>query len=150
MWIRDNNPKQVKTVEKKLKHLEMIQNIITRLANNSFSLKGWTVIFIAAVLGFAIKESDPNYIPLVLFPIFAFWGLDGYYLRQEKLFRSLYDKVRKLDEQDINFEMDISSTEDEVDSWRSVCVSRTILGFYGPILIVILILILIPIIRILK
>ena len=61
-------------MEKKLKHLEMIQNIITRLANNSFSLKGWTVIFIAAVLGFAIKESNPNYIPLVLFPIFAFWG----------------------------------------------------------------------------
>ena len=72
-------------MEKKLKHLEMIQNIITRLANNSFSLKGWTVIFIAAVLGFAIKESNPNYIPLVLFPIFAFWGLNGYYLRQEKL-----------------------------------------------------------------
>ena len=137
-------------MEKKIKHLEMIQNIITRLANNSFSLKGWTVIFIAAVLGFAIKESNPNYIPLVLFPIFAFWGLDGYYLRQEKLFRALYDKVRELSEQDINFEMDTSSTENEVASWRSICVSRTILGFYGPILIVILILIIIPIIPILK
>ena len=137
-------------MEKKLKHLEMIQHIITRLANNSSSLKGWTVIFIAAVLGFAIKESNPNYIPLVLFPIFAFWGLDGYYLRQEKLFRSLYDKVRKLDEQDIDFEMDISSTESKVASWRLICVSRTILGFYGPILIVILILILAAIVRILK
>ena len=90
-------------MEKKLKHLEMIQNAINRLANNSFSLKGWTVIFTAAVLGFAIKESDSNYIPLVLLPIFAFWGLDGYYLRQEKLFRALYGKVRKLDEQDITF-----------------------------------------------
>ena len=150
MWIGHNSSTQGKTVEKKLKHLEMIQNIITRLANNSFSLKGWTVIFIAAVLGFAIKESDPNYIPLVLFPIFAFCGLDGYYLRQEKLFRALYDKVAKLDEQDINFEMDTSSIEEEVGSWHSVCFSRTILGFYGPILIVILILILIPIIDILK
>ena len=83
-------------MEKKLKHLEMIQNAINRLANNSFSLKSWTVIFITAVLGFAIKESDSNYIPLLLFPIFAFWGLDGYYLRQEKLFRALYNKVRKL------------------------------------------------------
>ena len=137
-------------MEKKIKHLEMIQNIITRLANNSFSLKGWTVIFIAAVLGFAIKESNSNYIPLVLFPIFAFWGLDGYYLRQEKLFRALYDKVRKLDGQNINFEMDTSLTEKEVGSWRSVCFSRTILGFYGPILIVILILIFTPLIDILK
>ncbi len=137
-------------MEKKTKHLEMIQNIITRLANNSFSLKGWTVIFIAAVLGFAIKESDPNYIPLVLFPIFAFWGLDGYYLRQEQLFRALYDKVRELDEQDINFEMDTSSIEKEIGSWRSVCFSRTILGFYGPILITLLILIFITIPRILK
>ncbi len=137
-------------MEKKLKHLEMIQNVITRLANNSFSLKGWTVIFIAAVLGFAIKESDSNYIPLVLLPIFTFWGLDGYYLRQEKLFRALYGKVRKLDEQDITFEMDTSSVEDEVASWVSVCISRTILGFYGPIFIVILVLIFISMIRILK
>ena len=132
-------------MEQKIKHLEMIQNIITRLANNSFSLKGWTVIFIAAVLGFAIKESDSNYIPLVLFPTFAFWGLDGYYLRREKLFRALYDKIRKLDEQDINFEMDTSSMENEVGSWGSVCFSRTILGFYGPILITILILVFITI-----
>ena len=132
-------------MEKKLKHLEMIQNAINRLANNSFSLKSWTVIFITAVLGFAIKESDSNYIPLLLFPIFAFWGLDGYYLRQEKLFRALYNKVRKLDEQDINFEMDTSSIEDEVVNWRSICVSRTILGFYGPILIITLTLILITI-----
>lgn len=145
-----NSPKQEKTVEKKIKHLEMIQNIITRLANNSFSLKGWTVIFIAAVLGFAIKESNSNYIPLVLFSIFAFWGLDGYYLRQEKLFRALYDKVRKLDEQDINFEMDTSSIEKEIGSWQSICFSRTILGFYGPILITLLILTFITIPRILK
>ena len=137
-------------MEKKLKHLEMIQNVITRLANNSFSLKGWTVIFTAAALGFAIKESNSNYIPLVLLPLFAFWGLDGYYLRQEKLFRALYGKVRKLDEQDIDFEMNTSSIKDEVDSWGSTCVSGTILGFYGPILIVILILIFIPIICILK
>ena len=46
--------------------------------------------------------------------------------------------------------MDISATEDEVPSWGPVCISRTILGFYGPILIVILILIFIGIIRILK
>ncbi|MDE0313355.1 MAG: hypothetical protein OXM61_00505, partial [Candidatus Poribacteria bacterium] len=40
---------------KKLKHLELIENVINRLAKNSFFLKGWTVIFVTALLGFAAK-----------------------------------------------------------------------------------------------
>ncbi len=78
---------------KKLKHLELIQNVINRLANSSFFLKGWTVIFVAAVLGFATKDSKPMYVWLAAIPTISFWGLDGFYLNQERLFRRLYDTV---------------------------------------------------------
>ena len=33
----------------KLKHLEFIQGIITRMANNSFMLKGWAVTLVAGI-----------------------------------------------------------------------------------------------------
>jgi len=36
-------------MEKKLKHLEFIQQAINRMASNLFLLKGWTVTLIAAM-----------------------------------------------------------------------------------------------------
>ena len=125
-------------MEKKLKHLEMIQNIINRMANSSFFLKGWTVIFVAAVLGFALKDSKPIYVWLAIIPTLSFWALDGFYLRQEKLFRKLYDKVRVLEDAEIDFSMETSQVKKKVKNWFFICFSRTILFFYLPILVVIL------------
>ena len=122
----------------KLKHLEMIQNIVNRMASGSTFLKGWTVIFVAAVLGFVLKDSNSVYIWLAIIPTLFFWGLDGVYLRQEKLFRKLYDKVRVLEDEDIDFSMETSEVNKDVEGWFSICRSKTILPFYLPILVVIL------------
>ena len=129
-------------MEKKLKHLEMIQNIISRLANSSFFLKGWTVIFVAAVLGFAMKDCKPSYVWLAIIPTVSFWALDGFYLRQERLFRKLYDRIRILGDDEIDFSMDRSQVKKEVRHWLCICLSRTILFFYLPILAVIVIVLL--------
>jgi hypothetical protein len=65
------------------------------MASNSFLLKGWTVTLAAALLAVGAKEAESRF-PLVgLFPALGFWWLDAYYLRQERLFRTLYDHVRK-------------------------------------------------------
>ena len=79
-------------MDQKLKHLEMVQGVINRMANNSFSLKLKSFIFVAIVLGFTTKNGT-NYIWLTAIPTFAFWGLDGFYLG----FRALYDNVRQKD-----------------------------------------------------
>ncbi len=126
------------TNEKKLKHLEMIQNVINRLSNNSFSLKLKAFVFVAVVFGLTIKDIHINYVWLTLFPTLAFWGLDGFYLKQEKLYRSLYDKVRQTSENDIDFSMDVSSVKFSQKRWISVCFSWTILGFHLPIFIFII------------
>ena len=76
-------------MEKQLKHLEIIQGVINRLANNSFSIKLKSFIFVAVVLGFTTKDCDLYYVWLTPIPTLAFWGLDGFYLRQEKLFRAI-------------------------------------------------------------
>jgi hypothetical protein len=42
----------------------------------------------------AVAISDrAAYAGLALFPALAFWGLDAYYLRQERLFREVYRAV---------------------------------------------------------
>ncbi len=121
---------------KKLKHLELIQTVINRLANSSFFLKGWTVIFVAAVLGFATKDSKPIYVWLAAIPAISFWGLDGFYLNQERLFRQLYDAVRKMDEDEIDFSMNTVPFKQNM-AWFKSTFSKTLVYFYVTILLVI-------------
>ena len=98
-------------MEKKLKHLEMVQGVINRMANNSFMLKGWAVTLVAGIFALSGEATDKLYFLVAYIPIIVFWGLDTYYLLQEKLYRSLYDKVRTIDEDDIDFSMK-ATTED--------------------------------------
>ena len=72
------------------KHLEFIQAIIARMAGNSFLLKGWTVTIAAALFALAANDARAVFAMLAFFPALWFWGLDAYYLRQERLFRKLY------------------------------------------------------------
>ena len=116
----------------------MIQNVIDRMARSSFFLKGWTVIFVAAVLGFSLKNPSPPYVWMAVIPTVSFWILDVFYLRQEKLFRKLYDKVRSIEDSEIDFSMDTSTVVKEVENWIRICISETIGLFYLPILVVIL------------
>lgn len=81
----------------KLKHLEFIQGIITRMANNSFMLKGWAVTLVAGIFALSSKDSDQLYSIISIIPVIAFWGLDSYYLLQERLYRSLYNKVKDIE-----------------------------------------------------
>lgn len=76
-------------------HLEMIQAVITRMGSNSFAVKTWSVGLVAALLTFAAeKDGNPRRVLVALVPVVIFWYLDGFYLRQERLFRRLYDAVR--------------------------------------------------------
>lgn len=121
-------------MEKKLKHLEMLQNIIDRMADNSFSLKGWSVVLVSALFALAASDSNTHFVYLAYLPSIMFWILDGYFLWQERLFRKLYDRVRAASESEIDFSMDTSSVRDEVSSWVGTMFSRTLLIYHGTIL----------------
>ena len=78
----------------RIKHLEMIQAVISRLGTNSFLVKGWAVTVAAAFWGFAISDREWGMALASVLPIVLFWWLDGYFLRVERLFRALHDAVR--------------------------------------------------------
>ena len=44
--------------ENKRKHLEFIQDVINRMARNSFMLKGWTVLVVGAIIAFIARGGD--------------------------------------------------------------------------------------------
>tara|TARA_B110000027_G_C16110843_1_gene297649 strand:+ start:902 stop:1300 length:399 start_codon:yes stop_codon:yes gene_type:complete len=92
--------------ENKLKHLEFIQNTITRMSTNSFIIKGWAITIITALFAFSAKESNTNYAYLAYFVVPFFWYLNGFFLLQERKYRELYNDVRVIDENNIDFSMD--------------------------------------------
>jgi hypothetical protein len=123
----------------RIEHLKMIQGVINRLATCSFQLKGWVVTLAAALQVFLKGEANPAYLFVPALPVIAFWFLDGWYLRQERLFRRLYDNVRG-EEATADFSMDTQPFRKAVGSVMKVTFSRTLLLFYGPVLIVLLLL----------
>ena len=74
----------------RLKYLEMIQAAISRMAANSFLLKGWSVTLTSAILGLAVKDARPAIALVAIVPVVVFAGLDAYYLALERKFRSLW------------------------------------------------------------
>ena len=77
-------------MENKINHLNMIQDVINRMASNSFALKGWSVTLIAGIFVLSSKDNDKLYFLVSYIPVIVFWGLDSYYLLQERLYRALY------------------------------------------------------------
>lgn len=122
-------------MERKLKHLEFIQNIIARMAKNSFLLKWWAITITTALIAISIKEKDLIFLLISIFPIIIFWFLDSYYLKQEKLFRKLYDEVRIKEEKNIDFSLKTNGEEAICSSFFSL----TLLLFYLSIIVLIII-----------
>jgi len=125
-------------MEAKLKHLEMIQNIINRMANKSFLLKGWSVILVSGLFALGAKETNQLYISLAYFPIIVFWCLDAYFISQERKFRNLYNYVCSQSENEIDFLMDTEEFSNDYSTWGNSFCSKTLKIFYGGIMVIIL------------
>jgi hypothetical protein len=76
------------------KEIDLIQECIKRMANNSFLLKGWSISLVAVVLSLSEKDVSPYFLGLVvLVPLISFWYLDAFFLYTEKLYRKMYEWV---------------------------------------------------------
>jgi hypothetical protein len=127
----------------RIKHLEFIQGVVSRLGNNSFLMKGWALTVAGAFFGFAVNNQNRWLAVASALPTVTFWGLDTYFLRCERLFRMLYKRVSERDDEVAPFFMEATSptyvkdlsekTRHEVSWWRTLR-RPTLLLFYGAIL----------------
>ena len=117
-------------MEAKLKHLEFIQGIVNRLGADSFRLKGWTMVLVFAIFALLARTGCIESANFAVALVVAVWGLDGYFLWQERLFRALYDHVRQLKDSEIDFSMNISPFR-KTRTLLGATLSRTLIVFYG-------------------
>lgn len=112
----------------KIAHLGFIQNIINRMAGNSFLIKGFAITFVTTLYSYLL---DKHCVQIIFIPIFLFWYLDSYFLYQEKLYRKLYEKVAKNEILSNEFSLNVSICAGKVESfWKVLLWNKTILPFY--------------------
>lgn len=131
-------------MDKKIKHLEMIQAVINRMAGNSFMLKGWAVTLVAGIFALSDKDTSKVTFLLIFVPTLGFWFLDTYYLMEEHLYRILYSTVRQKDNETIDFDMDTSQIKFKAKRsiYKKCLLSVTEVCFYLPITLLAVVIIL--------
>lgn len=108
----DKNKKKIIHCNNKIAHLGFIESTIERMANNSSSIKGWSMGITTAIIGLGVIANDNSCFDSCLLLICsmlitsAMWALDSFYLYQENLYRELYNLVNNKSEDEIDFSMD--------------------------------------------
>ena len=122
-----------------MKEVDMIQSILKRMSHNSFLIKGWTITLVigSLLLERSMLEGSKLQIFIAFIPLLVFWFLDAYFLRQERMYRKLYDWVitNRLNTNENLFNMNARRFEKEVGSIPKTMFSVTLRWFYGSIFI---------------
>ncbi len=121
-----------------LKEIEIIQNVIKRMAFNSFMIKGWTITLVAVTL---LLKGSKYQVIIAYIPLIVFWFLDAYFLWQERLYRHLYKWViqHRLETDKYLFDMNAYRFKEKEQSRLRIMFSITLGWFYGSIFILTLI-----------
>lgn len=127
-------------ISAKLKHLDLVQGVITRLATNSFALKRWCVLMVSAVLVLVSRDPRPEYALIAAVAVAMFWTLDSWFLGTEHLYRDLYDDVRQRSPEAIDFSLTPEPSHLPWSEWRRVAGSATLRVFYGGLLTLVVLL----------
>ncbi len=122
-----------------LKEIDIIQDIIKRMAFNSFMIKGWAITLVVVAL--LLKGTEKYQVWLAFIPLLVFWFLDAYFLWQERMYRKLYKWVinNRLKTEEYLFDMDAYRFKNKVQSIPRIMFSITLGWFYGSIAILVII-----------
>jgi hypothetical protein len=117
------------------KEIDLIQGCISRMANNSFLLKGWAISIAAVVLALAEKNARMEIIcAVVIVPLLSFWYLDAFFLRTERMYRKMYDWVvshRLRGDLEYLFDLNPDRFSKNVSGIIGTMFSKTLQVFYG-------------------
>ena len=117
----------------------MIQRVIERMSRTQMLLRGWSLSAVVAAGVLDVGDLDARYLIAALSAVVLFWCLDGYYLRQERLFRSLYDYVRTSETGDTDYSMDTRPYANQSrNKWHCCMRSVVLLIFYPALAAVVL------------
>jgi len=122
-----------------LKEIDIIQDIIRRMAFNSFMIKGWAITLVVVTL--LLKGAEKYQVWIAFIPLLVFWFLDACFLWQERMYRKLYEWVinNRLKTKEYLFDMNAYRFKEQVQPKFRIMFSTTLGWFYGSIAILIVI-----------
>lgn len=116
------------------KEIDLIQNCINRMAQNSFMIKGWCITIVTALIAFLDKNLNAYILGTIfVVPILAFWYLDSFFLLTERLYKRKYDWViqNRLKSDDNEFDLNPNTFKDKKkDKEIKIMFSKTLRWFY--------------------
>ena len=133
-------PEDVTTLHKEL---DLIQDCISRMARNSFMLKGWAITVVVITWAIIGTENWGSLsILLLLVPTIMFWSLDAFFLLTEKRYRKLYEWVisERLEKKSNAYLYNLNPLrfkEAAGPGWKCF-LSKTLLPFYGALVLIII------------
>ncbi|MBX9865921.1 MAG: hypothetical protein K2Y14_03330 [Burkholderiales bacterium] len=123
------------------KQIDLLQDNIKRMNNNSFLIKAWTIGLLALCLGF-IKDFKAISILFLIVPILFLWFIDGCFLYYEYQFRDKYNELTEFNTQSTNtnnfdviklskFYNITPKSTNKADEIIDKMLSTTLIAFYG-------------------
>ena len=120
----------------RIAHLTMLQGVITRMGSNAFTLKALSATFGSAAIAVmaTAQKPSPLYALAALVPILIFWLMDAQYLRYERSYRKLFERVRRGEEVEA-YDLNADPFMSEVGHVLRIALSWSTAWFYVAILI---------------
>ena len=135
-------------------YLQMMQDNIARMASNSANCKSWLMALISALFAIGASiDALQGWIFFTVVPVIMFWWLDAYYLKLErgmrnrqKLFINIVSNSTSTEDEYVaalfdfrTFNLDKPDKQAGLVSTKRVAWTESILPFYVPVLIVVLV-----------
>ena len=131
------------------KEIDLLQKCIDKASNNSFVVKGWAITLLTVVLALFPEKVNYWFLAIIISgATVAFWYLDAFFLRVDKLYRWKYEwviKNRPSNQQDLYnldpyYEEMLGNDKDgkkrKVPRIIFVMFTPTLLAFYIPLLLI--------------
>ena len=80
--------------EDKVAHLQMIQGVIDRMSTSAAIYKGFAATIVTGIAAISFTEVSAWILLIAFLPVICFLVMDTYYLKLEKQYRILYEKIR--------------------------------------------------------
>lgn len=121
-----------------LKTIDLLESCISRMAQNSFIVKGWTITLTGVILALVPETLDVRLICIIcLMLIISFWIVDALYLKNERKFRNKYEKlIKNPDKEEYWFDLNIRDSTDDCKT-KLICTmfSLSVWPIYIPLLL---------------
>lgn len=123
--------KDVSFGQERVEHLRMILQMAGHKASNSDNLKRWCVSFSSAFLALSTQQKGVHVAYLALFPIFFLWMLDCHERYLYGMVLKLYDHVRELPDEMIDFNLNLNQVQGQEGSIIAYFFKPQLMIFYG-------------------